>query len=202
MGAAQIATFRQRFERLRRNVEGDSGFGIIELLMAMVVMTIAIGSLIAVFSASALSLHRSAERGTAVALAEGQMELYRTLPFTGIRVDGTLIPTSATDTYVSGHTADSSIPPSTGQALAGANGDAACPSTDFPAACYPVQTVTGPDGAHQFLVDTYVNYVNDDGTLSIRTPAAGLTLKRVTVVVRDAATKTIFAEDSSAFEGP
>ena len=37
----------------------------------------------------------------------------------------------------------------------------------------------GPGRSH-YRVDTYVNYVNNDATLSIRTPASGLTLKRVT----------------------
>ena len=46
------------------------------------------------------------------------------------------------------------------------------------------RTVTGPDG-RSYTVDTYVDYVNNDATLSIATPAAGLTLKLVTVVVRD-----------------
>jgi hypothetical protein len=58
--------------------------------------------------------------------------------------------------------------------------------------------VTGPDG-HAYRIETYVNYVNNDSTLSIRTPASGLTLKLVTVVVRDAATGSIMARESSAF---
>jgi hypothetical protein len=64
-----------------------------------------------------------------------------------------------------------------------------------------VQNVTGPDG-HGYRVDTYVNYVNNDATLSVRTPATGLTLKRVTIVVRDAATGQALAREQSAFQGP
>ena len=58
--------------------------------------------------------------------------------------------------------------------------------------------MTGPDG-HTYRVDTYVNYVNNDGTLSVRTPASDLNLKRVTVVVRDGSTGAIMARESSAF---
>jgi hypothetical protein len=58
--------------------------------------------------------------------------------------------------------------------------------------------VTGPDG-HTYRVETYVNYVNNDSTLSIRTPASDLPLKLVTVVVRDATTGSIMARESSAF---
>ena len=114
-----------------------------------------------------------------------------------MRIDGTLIPSSGT--YVTAHSADSTIPASTGQAAAGQNGDDTCPTSAEPAACLPVQNVTGPDG-HGYRIDTYVNYVNNDATLSVRTPASGLTLKRVTIVVRDGATGTILAREQSAFQ--
>jgi type II secretory pathway pseudopilin PulG len=184
--------------RLRTRVTGDGGFGLVELLIAMTLLTIGIGSLLAVFVSSAVSLRRAGQKGTALTLADTQMEKYRTQTFTAVRIDGTLIPTSGT--YVTGHTEDSTIPPSTGQALAGANGDDTCPTSGEPPACLPVQNVTGPDG-HAYRLETYVNYVNNDATLSIRTPASGLTLKRVTVVVRDATSGAIMARESSAFEG-
>jgi hypothetical protein len=118
-----------------------------------------------------------------------------------VRIDGTRIPTDTTSTYVTAHTLeDDTIPPSTNQALAGQNDDETCPTTDAPPACLPIQDVTGPDG-HEYRIDTYVNYVNNDATLSIRTPASGLTLKRVTIVVRDSDTGTILAREQSAFEG-
>jgi prepilin-type N-terminal cleavage/methylation domain-containing protein len=185
--------------RLRRRTSGDDGFGLIELLIAMSMLTIGIGALLTVFTASAVSLRRAGQKGTALTLADTQMEKYRTRTFTAVRIDGTLIPTSGT--YVTANSTDSTIPPSTNQAVAGSNGDDACPTVDEPVACLPVQNVTGPDG-HTYRIDTYVNYVNNDATLSIRTPASGLTLKRVTVVVRDGTTGTIMARESSAFGGP
>jgi prepilin-type N-terminal cleavage/methylation domain-containing protein len=190
---------RSLFTRLRARAADDGGFGLIELLIAMTILTIAIGALLTVFVSSAVSLRRAGQKGTALTLADTQMEMYRTRTFTSVRIDGTLIPTSGT--YVTANSTDSTIPPSTGQAEAGQNGDDACPTVDEPPACLPVQNVTGPDG-HTYRVDTYVNYVNNDSTLSIRTPASALTLKRVTVVVRDATTGTIMARESSAFGGP
>jgi prepilin-type N-terminal cleavage/methylation domain-containing protein len=199
MATTRLAPRSSRRLELLRRVPGDEGgFSLLEMLIAIVILSIAILALVSVFTAAAISLHRSAQRGTAVTLAESQMEIYRTLSFTGIRIDGTLVPTSGTDPYVSGNSADANIPPSTGQALAGQNGDDACPSATLPAACLPVQTVTGPD-SRSYTIDTYVDYVNNDATLSIRTPAAGLNLKRVTVVVRDPATNAVLARDSSAF---
>jgi type II secretory pathway pseudopilin PulG len=192
-------SLRLLIRRLRRAAANDDGFGFVELLIAMTILSIAIGGLLAVFTSSALSLRRAGQKGTALTLADTQMEVYRTRDFTGVRIEGTLVPTSGT--YVTAHSTDGTIPPSTNQALAGQNGDQTCSTTDPPAACVPVRTVTGPDH-RQYRIDTYVNYVNNDSTLSIRTPASGLTLKRVTVVVRDGTTGTILARESSAFQGP
>jgi type II secretory pathway pseudopilin PulG len=183
----------------RRRAKGEDGFGLVEVLIAMTMLAVAIGALISVFVASAVSLRRAGQKGTALTLADTQMEKYRTRTFTSVRIDGTLIPTSGT--YVTANSADSIIPPSTNQAVAGQNGDDGCPTVNEPPACLPVQNVTGPDG-HTYRVDTYVNYVNNDSTLSIRTPASGLTLKLVTIVVRDGTTGSIMARESSAFVGP
>ena len=186
--------------RLRRQAADHDGFGMIELVIAMGILAIAVAALLTTFAESAVSLRRAGQKGTATTLADTQMEWYRRLSFAAVRIDGTLIP--STGSYVDANSEDSTIPASTNQALAGANGDASCPSGGAePAACLPVQSVTGPDG-HPYRIDTYVNYVNNDATLSVRTPTSGLTLKRVTVVVRDGTTGTILARESSAFQGP
>jgi prepilin-type N-terminal cleavage/methylation domain-containing protein len=182
--------------RVRQLAGSPEGFGMVELLIAMTILAVAVGALITTFVSSAVSLRRAGQKGTAVTLADTQMEWYRRLQFTGIRIDGGLVP--ATGSYVTAHSADSTIPPSTGQAVAGQNGDSACPSGSEPVACLPVQNVTGPD-RRSYRVDTYINYVNNDATLSIATPASGLTLKRVTVVVRDGTSGTILAREQSAF---
>ena len=189
----------ERLRRLSGRTADERGFGLVELLIALTILTVAVGALVTAFGASAVSLRRAGQKGTALSLADTQMEKYRTRTFTGVRIDGTLIPTSGT--YVTANAGDSTIPASTNQAVAGANGDETCPTLNEPPACLPVQNVTGPDG-HAYRVDTYVNYVNNDATLSVRTPASGLTLKRVTVVVRDGATGQIMARESSAFQRP
>jgi type II secretory pathway pseudopilin PulG len=185
--------------RLRRRAAADGGFGLVELLIATTMLTVAIGALLTAFAASAVSLRRAGQKGTALTLADTQMERYRTRSFTAVRIDGTQIPVSDS-TYLTAHDEDATIPPSTGQAVAGQNGDDTCSTVDEPPACLPIQNVTGPDG-HAYRLDTYVNYVENDETLSIVTPASGLTLKRVTIVVRDADTGTILAREQSAFEG-
>ena len=58
----------------------------------MTILTIAIGALVTAFASSAVSLRRAGQKGTALTLADTQMERYRTRSFTGVRIDGTLIP--------------------------------------------------------------------------------------------------------------
>ena len=194
-----VGAAKSLLRRVRRLAADDSGFGLVELLIATTLLTIGIGALVTTFAASAVSLRRASQKGTALTLADTQMERYRTRSFTSVRIDGTLIPSTGS-TYVTAHSSeDETIPPSTNQALAGQNGDDACSTTNEPPACLPIQSVTGPD-SHPYRIDTYVNYVNNDGTLSIRTPASGLTLKRVTIVVRDGDTGTVLAREQSAFE--
>jgi prepilin-type N-terminal cleavage/methylation domain-containing protein len=180
---------------LQLRAASEKGFGLVELLIAMALLAIGIAALMLAFASSAVSLRRAGQKGTALTLADTQMEWYRRLSFTGVRIDASQIPTGGT--YLSAHTSDPTIPSSTGQALAGQNGDDACSSGQ--PACDPEQPVTGPD-QHAYVIQTYVNYVNNDATLSVRTPACGLTLKRVTIVVRDGTTGTIMAREQSAFE--
>jgi type II secretory pathway pseudopilin PulG len=201
MGTALLAAARRRLHRSSEAARDESGFMLVEVLVATMLLTVAISALLATFFASAISLHVTDERGTAVTLGESQMEIYRTVSFTGIRIDGTLIPTSGSDPYNTGHTTNSTIPPSSGQALAGQDGDNTCPSATLPAACEPVQDITGPDG-YPYIVETYVDYVNDNATFTIRTPASGLNLKLVTVVVLDGKTDAVLDVDTSAFVNP
>ena len=67
--------------RIRRHLSGDDGFGLIELLIAMTMLAIGIGALLTVFVSSAVSLRRAGQKGTALTLADTQMEKYRTRTF-------------------------------------------------------------------------------------------------------------------------
>ena len=130
VAAAQIdmAAFAANCSRrLRRRAADDDGFGLIELLIAMTMLTIAIGALVTVFTSSAVSLRRAGQKGTALTLADTQMEKYRTRTFTAVRIDGTLIPTSGT--YVTANSTDSTIPASTNQAVAGPERRRNCSTT-------------------------------------------------------------------------
>jgi len=181
---------------LRRRLADERGMGLVELLIAMTILATAVAAMMSLYVATARSMQRGGQRGTALTLAEKQMEIYRTVPFTQIRLDSTQIPTGS-DPYVTAHSSDSTIPSSSGQAVGGQNGDIACPSPAV-AACRPTQTVTGPDH-RSYRIDTYVEYVSADAGFTHLVPASGLTLKRVTVVTRNGSSNTILARASSTF---
>lgn len=78
--------------RLRTRLRDEAGMGIIELVAAMAILSIAVSALLGVFVASALSVTRSSIAGTALTVADRQMETYRTMPYACIPVttSGTL----------------------------------------------------------------------------------------------------------------
>ena len=61
---------------MRRLATSEEGFGLVELLIAMTVMSIAIFALVAGFSSSAGTLNRASKTSTAGALADKQMEAF------------------------------------------------------------------------------------------------------------------------------
>jgi type II secretory pathway pseudopilin PulG len=68
---------------------------LIELLIAMVVMSIGIAALVAGFSSGVVSINRARVTSTAGTLADQQMELYRQAAFTSLPV-GLQTPTTPT----------------------------------------------------------------------------------------------------------
>lgn len=146
----------------------EEGFGLVELLISMTVLNVALLALIAALSSGAVALQRASATSTAAALAEAQMERYRALGYTSIRLDATkdaALSGSPGDAAYKGDTAWSSANRVTGSC------------TGIPAeTCDPSRAVSGPD-RRAYRVDTYIVTV---------TPAIGQPYKRVTVVAREA----------------
>jgi prepilin-type N-terminal cleavage/methylation domain-containing protein len=117
----------------------EQGFGLIELLIALTVLSFGILALFGAFNAGALSLRRASHISTAAALADKQMEGFRALTYPSIGLTGT-IPGSgvyASDiAYSASQVTVATCAGSTGQ-------------------CTASQTVTGPDG-YGYEVDTYI----------------------------------------------
>jgi len=87
--------------RLKTRLRAEEGMTLIELLIAMTVMSIGIAALVAGFSSGIVSITHSRLTSTAGSLADQQMELYRQASFTSLPTT-TQLPT--TPTGADGHT--------------------------------------------------------------------------------------------------
>jgi Tfp pilus assembly protein PilV len=151
-------------------LRSQEGFGLIELLMAMVMLNIGILAIVAAFNSGAVTLNRASRISTAAALADQQMELYRAIPYASIALDASSIP--ATSPYTT---------------------DAAYSATQLTTTCAaPIanqcnasRSISGTDSPDRkrYRVDTYI--ILSTPTTSPPTPTNGRAVKIVTVVVRD-----------------
>jgi Tfp pilus assembly protein PilV len=188
----------------------EAGFGLVELLIAMVVLQVALLALVGAFSASSVALGRASHVSTAVELANQQMELYRSMPYDAIGLDTAGAPTTgayvadtsvcpASQTPVCGNTPPrNNVQPSTATWDCTAASGSTSVSTYFSAnginPCVAHRTVSGassPD-AHTYAVDTYILW-----TASTTTVRAS---KRVSVVVRDGSSTTQLAREVTTFD--
>ena len=144
----------------------EEGFGVVELLAAMVVLSIAVLALMASYDQAFFSLHSSARTSSAALLGNNQLELYGSLPYASIGLDqSTLASVKASDTV---YTSDEA-------GLAGATGtDVTISGCGSSPQCLPVQTLTGSD-RRSYRVETFVRDVTHGGTAE----------RVATVIVRD-----------------
>jgi hypothetical protein len=155
------------------NLRGREGQGVIELVVAVTMLTIALLALVAGYDTAAVSIHNSAKKTVASSLADAQLELYSSLPFASIGLDATTLTNVKTPgngsydaTYVSDENALNAATSGT---------DATITSCGTAANCLPVQTVTGTDGK-SYRLETFVRSILSFGTWTERF---------VTVIVRD-----------------
>src|SRR5712691_8762069 len=79
--------------------EEESGFGIVELVVAVVVITVALLAIAAAFETGVISIRAAANRTIAAKLANAQVERYAALAYTSIGLDATTF----TNTKTSGN---------------------------------------------------------------------------------------------------
>lgn len=156
-----------------KRLRSDAGFGLIELLVAMVVTMIAVTALVAALSSAHVTVVRASRTSTSAAIASAQMERYRAVRYTQI---GISVP--ATDSIYTGDVAY----PGTAVTLTTTE----CPSSEM--ICKGTQTVVGADG-RSYRLDTYIRS---------ETPASGRPVKKITVVVRDGTATRV--RETSAFD--
>ena len=177
----------------RRLQRDESGFGLVELLIAMMVLSVGILAIVAAFTSGAFSLQRASRLSTATAIADAQMERYRALRYGAIALDTASVDAAAS---TSDYEADTAIGGDVTKLLTVANCSASVPA-DAADACTASRSTTGPDG-RQYRVDTYVLKPRVE-TAASPTNAAGREVKLVTVVVRDEgdAMKPLIREQSA-----
>jgi prepilin-type N-terminal cleavage/methylation domain-containing protein len=75
-----LARLRKAYARAR----ADAGFGMIELLIAMIVISVGILAIFAMFNSGMVQIRRASSVSTSAALAESELEQYRALEYDAI----------------------------------------------------------------------------------------------------------------------
>jgi prepilin-type N-terminal cleavage/methylation domain-containing protein len=194
-------------------LRNEQGFGLVELLIAMSVMSIALSSIVCAFSSGTVAMARAGKVTTASTLADAQMETYRAMTSRDIGLDisaGSIAGLDATykadaacwDASTSKDCSQAGV--SASFALIGPRGAApnSCTTINgwYPNTlpCAPIRTITpstspaSPD-ARSYRIDTYISMLPATSTQRSR--------EQVTVVVRDAAQLTrILSRETSIFD--
>ena len=167
---------------VRRLRADQQGFGLIELLIAMVILNVGLLAIIASFQAGIVTLSRASRITTAAVLADQQMERYRAITHDSIRLASATIPTAAPYTTDPAYTCSGCTPLIT---------TPTCSGPPFPDECNASRSATGADNK-SYQVDTYIRAM---------TPTGGRALKQVTIVVRDGGNLSrVYVRQASSFD--
>ena len=188
-----VATFSLR--AVRRD---EAGFGIVELLIAMVFINVALMVLVSAYSSATVSINRATRISNAGVVGDSQMERFRAMSYAWIGLNTA----AATDTVYKadaaciGGAGCTNISPDPGISPASCQAGGQV-FTNFPLNCAPSQTVVGPDGK-SYRLDTFIRA---NQTVA---PGVGWTqhvTKLVTIVVRDpSAGNHVLAREESDFD--
>jgi prepilin-type N-terminal cleavage/methylation domain-containing protein len=179
-----------------KRLTAQDGMTLVELLIAMLVMSIGIFAIVAGLSSGILTISRAAKASSAGAVADDQMESFRGISYAAIATTAT-----PTDGVYENTAAPYSSPYDATWKIATLG---SCASNY----CTPTRTVSASGGSYR--VDTYVRWQCP----AAATPVAGSpptcpvvvvgsvaprAVKQVTIVVRNASdpTKTLFSETSN-----
>jgi type II secretory pathway pseudopilin PulG len=171
---------------VRARLRSEDGFGLIELLIAMVVLNVGLLALVASFNSGIVTLQRASRITTAAVLADQQMELYRAISWANIRLETAAAATA--DGEVTPYRTDADRQYPTAQVTG------TC--SPLVAECTPQQTVIGGDN-RSYRIDTYIveEIPNQGGS------NPGRPVKKVAVVVRDGSSLTkVYARQVSTFD--
>jgi len=181
-------------KRFRALLQGEDGFGMLELVIAMTVLNIGIFAVLSAFTSGYTTMKRTKQVTSGSVLSDQQLERMRALNFNSVCISTT----STESLYAANAPAGTAVP--------------TC-STSDPALVALRPLATGPDGAN-YRVDTYIVWRCTTGTLTTTTPysvgspgcltggvVVSYATKLVRVIVRNAtATGTVYARFESNFD--
>jgi prepilin-type N-terminal cleavage/methylation domain-containing protein len=197
----------------------QSGFALIEVLIAMVVLAIAIITMVAVMSSGATALNHSNQTTRAGTLADNEMEIYRSMPWSKIALTTSRSalpePTTSPDTSgwicpaVTGSSPPVSSCPTTVTTTTAVTA-ASCPTTATTVVTSPLydtlcpsRTIQTGDG-RRYRVDNHIRWFCPTGTYSAASGCMGIVPaqrpeKLVAIIVRDGdnPSKILFRESST-----
>ena len=168
--------------------------GLVELVVAMFVLTVALLALAAGYESAAISVHNADRKTVAAKLAASQIELYQSLKISSIGLDQTTL----TNVQTVGSGSYDSVYVSDEAGLTPTGTDHTILSCGTSAQCSPIQDVTGPEN-HPYRIETFVRDVANAGAASTWNE------RFVTVIVRDrgaSGNPLLFSETSAFDPGP
>jgi Tfp pilus assembly protein PilV len=134
---------------VRTRAHNEDGFLMVELVAAMLILTVALLALIGSYSLGYFSIGSAGQTSSAGLLANNQLELYSSLPYSSIGLDATSL--SAVKSSDATYSTDESSLPSGGTDVT-ISGCGSSPQ------CLPVQNLTGAD--HKtYKVETFIQTV-------------------------------------------
>jgi type II secretory pathway pseudopilin PulG len=181
---------QRRPSAIRRLLAETRGFGLVELLIALLILNIGIFATLAAFNSGIVTLRRASRISTASSVAERQMELYRAMNYDAIVLRQPQAGDPAQEQLDSTHTGDT-------QWAGSMTMVSTCPTGDAPEACKPVQVVSGADG-RKYRTDTYIH--KGVQTTTPASPYPGREVKVVAIVVRGFATNAAIVRTESTFD--
>jgi type II secretory pathway pseudopilin PulG len=173
--------------KLLRRLRSEDGFGLVELVFAIVLLNVGILTIVAAFSSTSFVLGRAALLSAGTAVADKQLESYRARPNCAI-----YLTSSSLSTVDSRYTGDPAY-------SASEFTDSTTPQSPIPSTCTSgvpstlttaSQTILGPD-QRNYRVDTYITQIQ---------PTNGGYTKQVVVVVRNPTTLLTYVREASTFD--
>ena len=162
---------------MRTRLRNEDGFLLIELIAAMVIITVALLALLGAYDETTFSLRSGAKDSSASLIGNNQLELLASLPYANLGWYSASTVTTAESSWADYSTDEAAL----NSLVSGTDYiGGACTASSSLAQCKPVQQVTGSDG-NKYELETFIRTVSNPNKPSSVT----WNEKVVTVIVRD-----------------